>query len=56
MLRTMCSPSVCTHVSVSCGEPSGMSVATKHGLGLRSRSISPAGSGWGTGSSSPTVG
>jgi hypothetical protein len=38
-----------THVCVSCGDPSGMSVEMKQGLGLRSRSSNPSGSGWGTG-------
>ena len=47
MLITTFSPSVVTQVSVSCGEPSGMRVATKHGLGLRSRSSRPSGSGSG---------
>lgn len=32
VLITMCSPSVSTQVWVSCGEPSGMEVAMKHGL------------------------
>src|SRR5690349_10814345 len=47
MLRTTFSPSVVTHVSVSWGEPSGIRVATKHGLGLRRRSTRPSGSGVG---------
>src|SRR6202042_3223729 len=44
----MCSPSVLTQVWVSCGEPSGMIVATKHRLGRRSRLSSPAGTAAGT--------
>src|SRR5690349_11930632 len=43
MLRTTFVPSVVTHVSVSCGDPSAISVATKHGLGLPSRSIRSSG-------------
>src|SRR4051812_32505611 len=43
VLISTCSPSVSTQVWVICGAPSGMSVATKQGLGLPSRSSSPAG-------------
>src|ERR1700712_613302 len=54
MLITTFSPSVLTHVWVSWGEPFGISVATKHGLGLRNRSSRP--SGRGTAPGSPSVG
>src|ERR1700733_4942267 len=39
-----CSPSVSTHVSVIWGEPSGINVVMKQGLGLRIRSRKPSGS------------
>src|SRR3954462_290996 len=47
MLSTTCSPSVVTQVSVSWGDPSGIRVAMKHGLGLRRGSSRPSGSDWG---------
>src|ERR1700722_8011109 len=39
-----CSPSVSTQVSVVCGEPSGINVVRKQGLGLRKRSRNRSGS------------
>src|SRR4051794_29229184 len=41
---TTCSPSVSTQVCVSCGDPSGIKVATKQGAGLRSRDSTESGS------------
>src|ERR1700684_3205184 len=52
VLIRMCSPSVLTQGWVSCGEPSGMTVATKHRLGRPSRSSSSSGSDTGTEDSS----
>ena len=43
----MFSPSVVTQVCVNCGEPLGISVATKHGLGLREQIEQTLGQGFG---------
>src|SRR3954471_15426669 len=44
VLTSTCSPSVSAQVWVSWGEPSGLVVAMKHGLGLRSSSSRASGS------------
>jgi len=43
VLITTCSPSVSTQVWVSWGEPSGITVARKQGVGWRSRAIRSSG-------------